>query len=66
MVPSEDFPAVLTWFYGLAPVDERVLMTELWMILMGEDALPWFRGMAKDCIASEGWADIKRRIPALS
>ena len=66
VVPGEDFPVVLTWFYGLAPADERALMTELWMTLMGEDALPWFRGMAKDCIASEGWADLTRHLPALA
>ena len=35
------------------------------MALMGEDALPWFRGMAKDCIAAEGWADLTRRFPSL-
>ena len=65
-IPGEDFPALLTWFYGLAPEDERVLVTELWMAMVGEDALPWFRGMAKDCIASEGWAGITRRLPALA
>ena len=65
VVPAEDFPAVLTWFYGLAPADERALMTELWMALMGDDALPWFRGMAKECIASEGWADLTHRFPPL-
>ena len=36
------------------------------MALMGGDALRWFRGMAKECIASEGWADLTRRCPALA
>ena len=66
VVPGEDFPALLTWFYGLAPAEERAVMTELWLAMMGEDALPWFRGIARDCIASGGWADLTRRLPALA
>ena len=41
-------------------------MTQLWMELMGGDALPWSRGMAKECIASEGWADLSSRCPTLA
>ena len=66
VIPGEDFPPLLTWFYGLAPAEERALVTELWLAMVGEDGLPWFRGMAKECIAAEGWADLTRRCPALA
>ena len=66
VIPGEDFPPLLTWFYGLAPAEERALVTELWLAMVGEDRLPWFRGVARDCITSEGWADLTRRFPALA
>ena len=65
-IPGEGFPVLLTWFYGLAPAEERALVTELWLAMVGEDRLPWFRGVARDCITSEGWADLTRRLPALA
>jgi len=64
-VPPERFHEVVAWLYPLIGHDDRENMTRIWQSVMPDPAFADIKEIIKATIGTD-WAELTRRIPALS
>jgi hypothetical protein len=64
-VPQERFPEVVAWMFPLMGHDDRENMTRIWQMVMPAPVFGQVKQLIQKAIGSD-WAELTRRIPALS
>jgi len=63
-IPSDRFPAAITWLFPLLDLNDRVTVTRGWMTLMPTQMFGNVKPLIKNAVA-EGWEAIVQKIPGL-
>jgi Hemerythrin HHE cation binding domain len=64
-IPQERFPEVVGWLYPLLDHNDRENMTRIWQMVMPPPVFDQAKQLIKKAIG-DGWAELIRRIPALT
>ena len=64
-VPSDRFPMVVQWLFPLLDLEDRIVVTKVWMTLMPPQVFDGLKLFIKKVVA-ENWAELVRRIPELN
>lgn len=63
-VPSDRFPTVVQWLFPLLDLEDRVVVTKVWMTLMPPQVFDGLKLLIKKTVA-ENWVELTQRIPEL-
>jgi len=64
-VPQDRFPEVIAWLYPLIGPDDRENMTRIWQMVMPPPVFTQVKQLIQKAIGPD-WAELTRRIPALT
>jgi hypothetical protein len=65
MIPKERYPEAVTWLVPLIGADDRENMTRIWQKMLPPPAFESIKGLIKNSINDNDWAELRRRIPTL-